>query len=83
MTSLRQRTRKAKHNPPQAKMATPHLKRKSPTKGGREGKSTISSPITLCLSITIKYLALPLILLYPLAKLHILMGQTIINRSIA
>jgi hypothetical protein len=46
-------------------------------------KSTISPPIRLCLSITITCLALPLILPYPLAKLHILMGQTIINESIA
>jgi hypothetical protein len=62
---------------------TPHLKRKSPTKGRGKGKNAISPPIVLCLLTTITSLALLLILPYPLAKLHILMGQTIINGSIA
>jgi hypothetical protein len=64
-------------------MITPHFKRKSPTKGRRKGKSSISPLITLCLLTTITCLVLPLILPYPLAKLHILMGLTIINGSIA
>jgi hypothetical protein len=62
---------------------TPHLNRKSPTKERRKGKITISPLITLCLLTMITCLALPLILSYPLAKLHILMGLTIINGSIA
>jgi hypothetical protein len=81
--SLRKRERKAKHTPPQAKMVSPHSKRKSHIRGGREETSTISLLITLCPSITIICVTLSLTLLYPLARLPILMGQTITNRSIA
>jgi hypothetical protein len=52
-------------------------------KGKREKKSMVSPPIMLCLLITITCPSLSLILPYPLARLHILMGQTIINGSIA
>jgi hypothetical protein len=57
--------------------------RKSPIKGGKEETSTISLPITLCLSITITCLTLPLTHPYPLARLPVLMGRTITNGSIA
>jgi hypothetical protein len=57
--------------------------RKSSRRGGKEGPSTIRLPITLCLSIIITYLALLLILPYPLVKLPVLMGRTITNESIA
>jgi hypothetical protein len=80
---LKAKGKKGKNIPPQAKMMTPHLKRKSPTKGRRKGKSTISPIIMLCLLTMITCLALPFILSYPLAKLHILIGQIIINGSIA
>jgi hypothetical protein len=52
-------------------------------KGKKEGKSTISPIIMLCLLTMITCLALPFILSYPLAKLHILIGLIIINGSIA
>jgi hypothetical protein len=52
-------------------------------KGRRKRKNTISPLIMLCLVTIIACLALLLILLYPLAKLHILMGLTIINGIIA
>jgi hypothetical protein len=52
-------------------------------KGKREKKSMVSPPIMLCLLITITCPSLSLILPYLLARLHILMGQTIINGSIA
>jgi hypothetical protein len=64
-------------------MKTPHLKRMSPRKGRKEETITISLPITQCLSIMIICLALPLTLLYPLAKLPTLMELVIINGSIA
>jgi hypothetical protein len=79
---LKTKDKKGKIIPPQAKMMTPHLNRKSPTKGRRKGNSEISPLITLCFFLNmITCLALPLILPYPLAKLHILMGLTIIKGS--
>jgi hypothetical protein len=48
------------------------------SKKGRK-ESPISLLITLCPSITIPCHLPPLILSYPLEKLHILVGQTIIN----
>jgi hypothetical protein len=63
-------------------MMTPHVKRKSLTKERGKRKGVTSPPIMLCLLITITDLALPLILPYPLVRLHILMGQNIINGSI-
>jgi hypothetical protein len=51
--------------------------------GRKEEEITISLPITQCLLITIIWLALPLILPYPLAKLHVLMELIIINGSVA
>jgi hypothetical protein len=53
------------------------------TRKGGGGESMISFLTTLCLSITIPCHLPPLILPYPLAKLHILRGQTITNGSIA
>jgi hypothetical protein len=64
-------------------MATPHSKRKSPIRGGREETSTINLLIILCPSITIICLTLPLTLPYPLVRLPISMGRTITNESIA
>jgi hypothetical protein len=52
-------------------------------KGKKEEEITTSLPTTQCLLITIICLPLPLILSYPLAKLHILMELVIINGSIA
>jgi hypothetical protein len=83
LKSSRQRTRKAKDIPAQAKMMTPHLKRKSATKERRKGKNVISPLIMLCFLTMITCLALLLILSCPLAKLCILMGLTIINGSTA
>jgi hypothetical protein len=80
--SLRQRTRKAKHTP-QAKMMTPHTKRRSPTRGRSEEENMIRLLITLCLSIIITCQALSLTLPYPLARLPVSMGRTITNGSIA
>jgi hypothetical protein len=51
-------------------------------KGKKEEGIMIILVITQCLLITITYLALPLILPYPLVKLSILMELTIINGSI-
>jgi hypothetical protein len=68
---------------PQVKMAIPHMKRMPPTKQRKTIKSTISPPIILCLLTTITCLAPWLILSYPLARLLILMEQTIINGSIS
>jgi hypothetical protein len=45
---LKTKDKKGKIIPPQAKMMTPHLNRKSPTKGRRKGNSEISPLITLC-----------------------------------
>jgi hypothetical protein len=63
-------------------MATPHSKRKSPIRGGKEETSTISLLIIICPSITIICLTLPLTLPYLLARLLVSMGQTITNGSI-
>jgi hypothetical protein len=52
-------------------------------KGEKGETSTISLLTILFLSIIITYQILPLTLLYPLANLPVLMGQTITNRSIA
>jgi hypothetical protein len=60
---------------------TPHLKRMSPKKR-KEEEIAISLPTTQCLLTTIIYLALPLILPYPLAKLAILIELVITNGSI-
>jgi hypothetical protein len=38
---------------------TPHMKRNTPRKGGKEETIAISFPITQCLSIMIMSLALP------------------------
>jgi hypothetical protein len=59
------------------------LEEKSPKRGTKEEEVTISLRITQCLLITIICLALPLILPYPMAKLHVLMELIIINGSIA
>jgi hypothetical protein len=59
------------------------FKMMSPRKGRKEETIAISRPITQCLSIMIICLALLLTLLYPLAKLCILMELVIINGSIA
>jgi hypothetical protein len=83
LKKLKTNDKKGKNIHLQVKMMIPHLKRKSPTKERGKGKSVISLLITLCLLIMITWLALPLILLYSLAKLYILMGQSIINESIA
>jgi hypothetical protein len=64
------------------KKKTPHLKKKSPKRERKEKEIMISLPTTQCLLITIIYLAILLILSYPLAKLHILMELIIINESI-
>jgi hypothetical protein len=52
-------------------------------KGRKEEEIMISLPIIQCLLITIICQALPLILPYQLAKLHVLMELIIINGSIA
>jgi hypothetical protein len=52
-------------------------------KAKKDKKSVISPPIMLCLLTTITCLVSRLILPYPLARLLILMEQTIINGSIA
>jgi hypothetical protein len=67
---------------PQAKKKTPHMKRKTPRKGGKEKTIAISLPITQCPSIMIICLALPPIPPYPLAKLSTLMELVITNESI-
>jgi hypothetical protein len=64
------------------KKKTPHLKKKSPKRERKEEEITISLSTTQCLLITIIYLAIPLILSYPLAELPISMELIIINESI-
>jgi hypothetical protein len=64
-------------------MVTPHSKRKSHIRGGREETGTISLLITLYHSITIICLTLLFTLPYPLARLPVSMGRTITNESIA
>jgi hypothetical protein len=54
--------RRQRETLPQVKMKTPHLKRLSPRKGGKEETIAISLPIIQCLSIMIVYLALSLTL---------------------
>jgi hypothetical protein len=67
---------KESQNPPlQVKLVSPHLKRKSPIRGGREETSMISLRITLCSSIIITCQTLPLTLLYPLARLPVSMVE--------
>jgi hypothetical protein len=83
LKKLKAKDKKGKNHSSSSKMMTPHLKRKYATKGRKKGKSVISPLITLYLLTMITCLALPLILPYLLAKLHILMGLTIINGSIA
>jgi hypothetical protein len=76
--------RKAQSTPLQVKMVTPPSKRKSPTRGGKEETCMISIlTILCCLSITITCQILPLTLPYSLAKLPVLIGQTIAYESIA
>jgi hypothetical protein len=67
----------------QDKKKTPHSKRKSPKKGRKLEEIMISLPTTQCLLITIIFLALLLILRYPLTKLPVSMVLIIINGSIA
>jgi hypothetical protein len=64
-------------------MVTPHSKRKSHIRGGREETSMTSFLITLYPSITIICLTLPLTHPYPLARLPVSLGQTITDGSIA
>jgi hypothetical protein len=64
-------------------MTTPHSKRKSPIRGGREETNMISLLITLFPSITLTCQILPLTLPYPLARLPVSMGRTIANGNIA
>jgi hypothetical protein len=57
--------------------------RKSPKRGRKEEEISIRLPTTQCPLTIIICLALPLIVVYPLAKLHILMELVITNGSIA
>jgi hypothetical protein len=77
------KTKKIRRMSPQVKMTITHMKRMPPIKQRKTRKSMISPPIMLYLLTTITCLAPRLILPYPLARLLILMEQTIINESIA
>jgi hypothetical protein len=75
--------KKTKGNSSSSEEENSSFEEKSPKRGTKEEEIMISLPITQCLLITILCLALPLILSYPFAKLHILMELIIINGSIA
>jgi hypothetical protein len=83
LSKLKAKDKKGKKMAPQVMIMIPHMKRKPPTKQRGIRKSAINPPIKLCLLITIICLALRRTPLCPLAKLLILMEQTIINESIA
>jgi hypothetical protein len=80
---LKAKDKKGKNHSSSSKDDDSSFKEEVSNKGKKERKNVISPLITLCLLTMIAYLALSLIHLYPLIKLHILMGQSIINGSIA
>jgi predicted RNase H-like nuclease (RuvC/YqgF family) len=69
LKKLKTKDKKDKNIPLQVKMMTPHMKRKS-NKLKRKKKKRDKSSVTLCLLFTITWLALSLILMYPLARLY-------------
>jgi hypothetical protein len=83
LNKLKTKDKKGKKNASQVTMMIPHMKRKSPPKQRGTRKSVISPPIMICLLITITCIVLQFVLPCPLARLHILTEQTIINGSIA
>jgi predicted RNase H-like nuclease (RuvC/YqgF family) len=80
---LRAKGKKTKGSSSSSKEENSSCEENVSKKGRKEEEIMISLPIIQCLLITIICQALPLILPYQLAKLHVLMELIIINGSIA